>query len=152
MSDATGPTVVHVDAKVVPAPIARARLLRLLENAKLASPAPVVMKLQLAGKLAVTSIVPGVTSVTVTVFPAMMPHGFEHSSEFCAALKVSALAPAGAPTLRARANPAAASAPVSFDFIIASLVWLTTYDPEQKASPIAANGSTTFFGRDANRA
>src|SRR5262249_7622995 len=62
---------------------------------------------QLAGNLAVTSIVPGVTSVTVTVFPAMMPHGFEHSSEFCAAVKVSALAPAGAPTLRARANPAA---------------------------------------------
>src|SRR5215475_3621819 len=130
MSDVTGPTVVHVEALVVPGAIARPRLLRLLENAKLASPAPVEMKLQLAGMVAVTSIVPATTSVTVTVFPAMMPHGFEHSSEFCAAVKVVALPPAGVPTLRARAYPAAASAPVSFDFIIASLVWLTTYDPE----------------------
>jgi hypothetical protein len=111
---------------VVPSAIRRFRLLRLLENAKLASPAPVVMKLQLAGKVAVTSIVPGLTSETVTVFPAMMPHGFEHSSEFCAAVKVAALPPAGAPTLRARTHHAAASAPVSLDFIIASLVWLKT--------------------------
>jgi hypothetical protein len=88
------------------------------------------MKLQLAGNVAVTSIVPVLTSVTVTVFAEMMLHGFEHSSEFCAAVKLAALPPAGAPTLRARAYPAAASAPVSFDFIIASLVWLTTYDPE----------------------
>src|SRR5262249_6509233 len=91
------------------------------------------MKLQLAGKVAVTSIVPGLTSVTVTVFPAMMPHGVEHSSEFCAAVKLAALPPVGAPTLRARAHPATASTPVSFDFIIASLVWLTTYDPEHRS-------------------
>ena len=90
MSVATGPTVVHVKALVVPGAIARPRLLRLLENAKLASPAPVVMKLQLAGMLAVKDIVPVATSVTVTVFPAMMPHGVEHSSEFCANVKVAA--------------------------------------------------------------
>src|SRR5215510_10126081 len=146
MSDATGPTVVHVEALVVPGAIARLRLLRLLENAKLASPAPVVMKLQLAGKVAVTSIVPVLTSVTVTVFPPMMPHGVEHSSEFCAAVKVAALPPAGAPTLRARAHPAAASAPVSFDFIIASLYGLTT-DPEKSPSimrPISEKARTVL--------
>src|SRR5262249_38737593 len=124
MSDATAPTVVHVEALVVPGAIARPRLLRLLENAKLASPAPVVMKLQLAGMVAVTSIVPVATSVTVTVFPAILPHGFEHSSELGTNVKVAALPAAGAPTLRASAYPAAASAPVSFDFIIASLVWV----------------------------
>src|SRR5215831_14501858 len=108
MSDVTGPTVVHVEALVVPGAIARLRLLRLLENAKLASPAPVVMKLQLAGKVAVTSTVPAgrPVSVTVTVFAEMMPHPVEHSSEFCAAVKVVALPLAGSPI---RANPIAAA-------------------------------------------
>src|SRR5262245_17675042 len=103
------------------------------------------MKLQLAGKVAVTFIVPALTSVTVTVFPAMMPHGFEHSSEFCAAVKVAALPLAGAPTLRARAHPAAASVPVSFHFIIASLVWLTLIRTPQ--SGVRPSHSEALLGR-----
>src|SRR5262249_1559600 len=96
--------------------------------------------------LAVSDIVPVLTSVTVTVFAAMMPHGVEHSSEFCANVKVAALPPAGAPTLRARAYPAAASAPVSFDFIIASLVVDDHMILNIRSSAcVAPNGQSIFF-------
>src|SRR5215471_16965956 len=77
-------------------------------------PAPVVMKPQVAGKLAFSSITPGDTSVIVTVLTARILHGVgEHSSDVWTAVKVSALPLTGK---MVTANAAAAN-PSCFDFM-----------------------------------